>query len=185
VGTPAVDLSAAPGPTLTAVLLHPHPDMGGDRLNHVVDALYRSLPKGGFTAARFDFSSSDPETAVAETAAVVDQCAGSRVALIGYSFGAGIAVQVTDPRVLGWMLVAPYAGAGPAPAGGVDQRPKLVLVAEHDQWTPLHRAEAMVTGWANTTVRALTGADHFLDGATGAVVDAALDWLRVLAEDAG
>jgi alpha/beta superfamily hydrolase len=185
VGSPVVDLSAAPGHTLTAVLLHPHPDMGGDRLNHVVDALYRSLPTGGFSAARFDFSSSAPETAVAETAAVVDQCAGSRMALIGYSFGAGIAVQVTDPRVLGWMLVAPYAGAGPAPAGGVDQRPKLVLVAEDDQWTPPARAEALVAGWPNTTLRTLPGADHFLHGATGAVVEAALDWLRGLSEDAG
>jgi len=181
-GAPAIDINDAPGAAVTAVVLHPHPDMGGDRFNHVVDALYQSLPNGGFTAVRFDFSSSDPETAVAEAGAVIDQCRGSRVALIGYSFGAGVALQVTDPGVLGWMLVAPYLGpSGPA-AGALDERPKLVLVPEHDQWTPPGRAEPLIAGWANTTVTTVAGADHFLHGGTGAVVAAALDWLGALAE---
>ena len=38
-----------------AVLLHPHPRFGGNRLNAVVAALFRSLPAAGIAALRFDF----------------------------------------------------------------------------------------------------------------------------------
>lgn len=182
-GAPVVDINDAPGATLTAVLLHPHPDMGGDRFNHVVDALYQTLPKRGFSTARFDFSSSDLETATGEAAAVLDQLGRTRAALIGYSFGAAVALEVTGPRVLGWVLVAPYllgAGAGAA----LDPRPKLLLVPEHDQWSPPGRAGPLTAGWASTTMATVAGADHFLAGRTAPVVDAALDWLRHLADGA-
>ena len=45
--TTTLDYEAVPGVPLAAVLLHPHPDMGGDRFNHVVDAMYRALPPAG------------------------------------------------------------------------------------------------------------------------------------------
>ena len=50
------DLSEAETPWAYAVLLHPHPDMGGDRHNNVVSALYEALPPEGVTALRFDFT---------------------------------------------------------------------------------------------------------------------------------
>jgi alpha/beta superfamily hydrolase len=176
VGTPVVDRNDAPGSPLTAVLLHPHPDMGGDRFNHVVDALFRSLPPQGFSAARFDFGSSDTMVAAAEADAVVEQCA-TDVAVIGYSFGAGVALNVTGAPVVGWLLVAPYLPPG---AVGIasDPRPKRVLVAEHDQWCPTERALPAMEEWANTDVAVLAGADHFLAGSTGVIVDVAVEWLR-------
>jgi alpha/beta superfamily hydrolase len=182
VATPVVDSNAADAAALTAVLLHPHPDMGGDRFNHVVDALYLSLPNGGFTTVRFDFSSSDIATAAAETTAVIDGCRDGGVALIGYSFGAGVALHTPDPRLLGWLLVAPYLPRAGVDAVALDPRPKLVLVPEHDQWSPPRRIQPLTAGWANTTVATVTGADHFLGGRTGAVVAAALGWLDDLGE---
>jgi alpha/beta superfamily hydrolase len=175
VRAPAVDLDEAPGARLAAVLLHPHPDMGGDRFNHVVDALFRALPRSGYSAARFDFRSADLATASAETMAAIAQLDAGRVALIGYSFGAGVALHVTDPRVAGWALIAPYAQDGGAVAD--DPRPKLVLAAEYDQWFPPSAAEPLVATWANATVVTVARADHFLAGGTGAVVDATLHWL--------
>ena len=53
-----IDIDIPDGASVVAVLLHPHPDMGGDRHNHVIGALYLGLPRAGFGAACFDFSSS-------------------------------------------------------------------------------------------------------------------------------
>ena len=173
--TPPVDVNEAPGSALTAVLLHPHPDMGGDRFNHVVDALYQGLPKNGTRAVRFDFSSSDVLAATAEAKSVIDSCEGA-VILVGYSFGAAIALRVTAPSVAAWALVAPYL-SGETGAAARDPRRKLLLVPERDQWSPPARVEALAEGWPNTTIRTLPGADHFLVGHTGPVVDATLAWL--------
>ncbi len=174
-----IDVNDAPGASLTAVLLHPHPDMGGDRFNHVVDALYQSLPERGFRAARFDFSSSDIATATAEAEAVVEQCSDGRIVLIGYSFGAAIALRVTHERVMGWLLVAPYLPGG-GTAAALDARPKRLLVPDRDQWSPPARVQPLVEQWANATMTTVAGADHFLVGRTAPVVDAALDWLGAL-----
>ena len=178
-GTPAIDCNDAPGSPLTVVLLHPHPAMGGDRFNHVVDALFHALPPQGFSTARFDFGSSDVMAAAAEADAVVEQCA-TEVAVIGYSFGAGVALNVSGAPVVGWLLVAPYLPPG---AVGIarDERPKRVLVAEHDQWCPPERALPATAAWANIDVAVLAGADHFLAGATGAILDLAVEWLRRVA----
>ncbi len=173
---PAIDVNEAPGSALTAVLLHPHPDMGGDRFNHVVDALYHGLPKSGTRAVRFDFSSSDLSAATAEAESVVDRCGEGAVLLVGYSFGAAIALRVTAPRVTAWALVAPYLSGDTGAAAG-DLRPKLLLVPERDQWSPPARVQALAEGWPSTTIRTLPGADHFLVGQTGLVVDATLAWL--------
>ena len=40
----SVDFTAAQQAWAVAVLLHPHPDFGGDRFNAVIDELYRRLP---------------------------------------------------------------------------------------------------------------------------------------------
>jgi alpha/beta superfamily hydrolase len=181
VGTPVVDINDSPGSPLTAVLLHPHPDMGGDRFNHVVDTLYHSLAKGGYTTARFDFSSSDMRVATAEAADVVDGCGDGPLALVGYSFGASVALHLTDSRLVGWMSVAPYLTETPGGAAA-DPRPKLLLVPERDQWSPPARVLPLTEHWANTTVATVPGADHFLAGRTGPVVEAALAWLGGLSE---
>ena len=78
-----------------AVLLHPHPDFGGNRFHPFIDGLFRRLPERAVTAIRFDFSSADLSVAHEEVVAAIDE--GSTrwpqlpVVLAGYSFGAGIA----------------------------------------------------------------------------------------------
>jgi alpha/beta superfamily hydrolase len=181
-----IDWSPAAGPVAAAVLLHPHPDMGGDRFNHVVDSLYRGLPAAGISAARFDFSSSDPVIAAGETgeafAEVSARAAGVPAFLVGYSFGADIATTIGEPAVAGWVLVAPPLRIV-TPAAMViaaDPRPKLLLVPEHDQFDPPERARGLSGNWTAATVAEIPGADHFLAGAAGAVVTAAAAWVTGL-----
>ena len=174
--SPAADARAA------ALLLHPHPQYGGNRHNNVIEALYRALPAAGTTAVRFDFSSAEMTVARAEALEALEALVASGtgpVILAGYSFGADVAATIADPRLAGWLLVAPPLRTVPIPEmlAGPDPRPKLVLVPERDQFSPPARTGPAVAGWRETTVEVIPGGDHFLSGATDMVVSAALGWL--------
>ena len=176
------DLHVAKEAWAGVVVCHPHPDFGGDRHNIVVDRIFHTVAEAGATVVRFDFRSGDGRDR--DVVAAVEKVAGGLepgrpVWLVGYSFGADIALGVGDPRVAGWVAVAPPLrfGATPAPAGG-DPRPVLILAAEHDQFTsPDHLREA-TAGWPDATVTLIESADHFLSGAANRVADAVLGWLR-------
>ena len=184
-----IDLDVPDGASMVAVLLHPHPDMGGDRHNHVVGALYQALPRAGFGAACFDFSSSDISRAVADTTSAIDaveqDAPGTTVVIVGYSFGAMVATQVTDQRVAGWFLVAPPLAHAPATTIGNDPRPKGIAAAEHDAYTSPAQVDDITTAWTATERVVIPGADHFLGGHTRIVVDHVTAWLVNLTRDVG
>jgi alpha/beta superfamily hydrolase len=175
------DLLVPEGAALGVVVLHPHPDFGGDRWNPVVDALFSAVTGAGWAAVRFDFSSSDRTVAVAEATEAIDRLPeGLPVVMAGYSFGAGIATQVLDRRITSWVLVAPpfpILGFGVGEIAA-DPRPKLVLSPASDQYCPPADALAAIEGWAATTFEPIEGADHFLAGATGRVAARAVEFIR-------
>jgi uncharacterized protein len=182
----ATEVNVADGAAATAlaVLLHPHPQFGGNRFHPFIEALFRRLPEIGVTAIRFDFSSAEPIAATEEVVAAIDE--GSTrwpqlpVVLAGYSFGAGIAAGVEDERIVGWYLLAPpVAMLAEAPIGP-DPRPKRIVVPALDQFSPPDAVERAVTGWETTTVTTVPNADHFL-GAVPPFVDDALRWFDGMA----
>jgi alpha/beta superfamily hydrolase len=178
----AVDVSAAERPWAAAVLLHPHPDMGGNRFNAVVDVLFRSLPDEGVSAARFDFASSDEAASVRQAVEVIDTTPTRPLILVGYSYGASIAARVTHDGLAGWFLIAPPLRSADAPIAG-DSRPKALAVPQFDQFSPPADVRRHTAGWTNTTVEVVAGADHFMAGGTRAVVSQLLAWLRAFAVD--
>ena len=159
---PAHDLAEAADPWASAVLLHPHPDMGGDRYNNVVTALFDALPPAGVTALRFDFSSSNVDTAAAETVEMLDVLSPEPRFVIGYSFGAGIAARLSDDRIAGRCLIAP-------PPWKTSRPEAYVIAAEHDQFFNVADLEPDAV---------VTGADHFFVGRTDEVVRMVIDWIR-------
>lgn len=178
-----VDFNAAPDASAFAVLLHPHPDYGGDRLHPFVDGLFRRLPARSVSAIRFDFATAAIAPAHDEVLAPIDRGADRwpqlPVVLVGYSFGAGIAATVDDPRVAGWYLLAPPSlMLADAPIGD-DRRPKTVLVPENDQFSPPPDVERLTRGWQSVVVATLDGADHFL-GDVGPAVEHALSGIDAL-----
>jgi alpha/beta superfamily hydrolase len=190
------DLRVPPSPRAAAVVCHPHPAYGGDRHNNVVDALFRTLTARGVAALRFDFRRAGRGPAagegVAERADVV--AAIHRLAaavdldvplyLVGYSFGADVALAVGDDRHAGWAVVAPpFRFAAPACPRDGDERPVLVVAAEHDQFAPPSWAERETAGWPDVTVEAAPMADHFLAGATGDVARTVADWVLARAAE--
>ena len=176
---PSVEVNRAADPRAAAVLLHPHPDYGGDRFNIVVDALYRALPPAGVSAVRFDFSSSDVVVAAGEAVSVVDAVNDRPVVLMAYSFGADVATTIADDRLAGWFLIAPPLSDRSLDRPiAADARPKAIAVPERDQFSSPGRTSHLTSSWTNTTVSVVAGADHFLADATGVVVDRALEWLK-------
>lgn len=168
-----------------AVVCHPHPAYGGDRHNMVVDALFRTLAEAGTTVVRFDFrpGADGASGEQHDVAAALDHLAGyvtpgRPLWLVGYSFGADVALSVDDDRVAGWVAVAPPLRFGaPRPAVG-DARPVLLVAAEHDQFAPPEHVRAATAAWRDAEVTVVPSADHFLMGMAGEVADRALTWLR-------
>jgi alpha/beta superfamily hydrolase len=186
--TDGTALSAEFSPSATvstlaaAVLLHPHPTMGGDMFAPVPDHLFRNLPAEGFAVLRFDFRGAGssggthgggaPEALdVAAAVEHLTEVAGQPVWLVGWSFGADVSLQVIHPAIAGWVCIAAPLRSVPIDAMSArsDPRPKHLLVPEHDQFAPPEVVEEAVAEWANTTIQPIPGADHFLNGRLGAV----------------
>jgi alpha/beta superfamily hydrolase len=177
----AAEVNVAEEAGALAVLLHPHPHFGGNRLHPFIDGLFHRLPTVGVTAIRFDFASAETPVARDEVVAVLDEVSpqwpGLPTVLTGYSFGAGVAAAVADGRIAGWYLLAPPAGMLSAGTIGGDPRPKAIVVPEFDQFSPPDAIADTVAGWEMTTVTTLPNADHFL-GAVEPVVQGALSWIE-------
>jgi uncharacterized protein len=180
-----VDVNTPNDAWAAAILLHPHPDMGGNRLNAVVDALYRALPPAGVSAVRFDFASSDRSQAAEQTIEVIDTVMIRPLVLVGYSFGAAIATMVNDDRLAGWFLIAPPLRLVDSEHQliGAEPRPKALAIPEFDQFSPPTETGRATEDWINTETSVVPGADHFLGRGVDDVVTQALAWLRSPALD--
>lgn len=166
-------------PRSAAVVLHPHPTMGGDRHHPLVVAVAERLAAQGIAALRPDLR--EPDTAT--SAAALDRLARdllaevgvSELALVGYSWGSIVTV-LTPLKPAKRVLVAPpvsMMGDGPAPDG----IPTLVLVPAHDQYGSPEAVHQLMGGWPATTIEVVDGVDHFLFGAVGRIAERAVGWL--------
>lgn len=181
----AADLVVPDDARAGAVLLHPHPRFGGNRLNAVVAALFRSLPAAGIAALRFDFrpgagaEGGDLAEERLDTVAALDALAGhvpgAPLFLAAYSFGAAVALGVDHPAVTARVVIAPPLAV--VQVGAVTPLPSLVLVPAFDQFSPPAAVTPIAEAWSDTTVEIVDGADHFLLGRAAAVADRAAAWL--------
>jgi alpha/beta superfamily hydrolase len=193
---PALEARLGPlaNPTGGFVICHPHPLYGGDMDNPVVIRAAEVAREGGYATLRFNFRGAggsegahdkgrgEQEDVTAAMAALATHLpAGSRVGVIGYSFGAAMAARATRPSApeapLG--LIAPPLGmyeldflqAGPG---------HLLLVAgTADSYCPveaLHRLAALTSA----EERIIEGADHFFFGKLYPLGEAIGAWLTGL-----
>lgn len=179
----AEDADPPAAPSGAAVLLHPHPQMGGDRHAPVPAHLFSRLPEAGISVLRFDFRGAGgssgtfgggaPEAADARSALARQHAhTGLPVWLVGWSFGADVSLLVDDPSVAGWICITPpLAQPGIGEVAGADPRTKVLLVAEHDQFCAPQAASERTGHWRNTDTRMLRGADHFLAGQLDRIAD--------------
>jgi alpha/beta superfamily hydrolase len=173
-----------------AVLCHPHPQFGGNMRSIVTSALFAALPAAGVACLRFNFRGVEGSEGtytggfretddVVAAIVALDEALGPRVPrlLAGWSFGGDVVLSVHDRRVAGWFAVAPplrfAARVGPVAA---DPRPKLIVLAQHDEVQEPDDVEAVVSSWNATRVETVGGASHFFVGRTDRVVELARDF---------
>ena len=106
--------------------------------------------------------------------------------MAGYSFGSLVALNVAHPAIDAWVAVAPPLGMSSSdPASATQPDPKLLIVPEHDQFTPPAVVTSRAAGWTNTVIETIASGDHFLTGRTAVVADIAGRFVAELSPSGG
>ena len=132
------------------VVCHPHPLYGGTMDNNIVIAVCQALTHASIASLRFNFRGvgesqgfysdgiGEQDDVKAAIGCLISQegVDPDRIGLCGYSFGAGVALDVatTDPRVKALALVSPIL----SPSSPVESyaMPKLLLWGSQDLALP-------------------------------------------------
>lgn len=168
------------------VVTHPHPRYGGSMDNNVVHAALGALRELGLSALRFNFRGVGRSTgghgggpgeiedlcaAVAHLRAVHGDDAPGH--LVGYSFGAWIALQALprlDP-LASLTLISPPLDFMPLQAAPLGPQPTLVVCGERDEFCSVATLQCWFDGLqdppADRALRFLKHGDHFHGGREG------------------
>jgi alpha/beta superfamily hydrolase len=173
--------SDADGQVPGIVICHPHPLRGGDMENNVVRALAEAFAAVGFAVLRFNFRGvgrstgryaegiGEQEDVKAALAWLMAQPGidADRLFLAGYSFGARVTLSVasTEPRVAGFVVVAPPVLRGAWPSLDSAHGPKIFLCGERDPVAPPEVLTGMIKNLPEPKRLVMfSDADHFFVG---------------------
>jgi alpha/beta superfamily hydrolase len=181
------------------VLCHPHPQFGGTMRSIVIGTLFSALPEHGVACLRFNFRGVegsggthgggqaerlDAQAAIAHMHG--ELAADVPLILAGWSFGADVALSVLDDSVAAWVAIAPpFVLVHDRDAVGTDPRPKLLALAEHDEYRAPAAVMNRVEGWTATDVEVVPGASHFFVGRTDRLVDLTIGFVDRVTERFG
>ena len=190
----ALHLPIGSPPFPAAVICHPHPQMGGDMENSVVVAVCREMSARGWAALRFNFrgkgrsegSFDGGRGELDDVAGAIDYlCAqedveSDRLAVAGYSFGAGVGLRhaAQDSQVRFLVGIALPQDHYDDPFLDADTRPKLFIVGGRDPWAPRDELQAYIERLQPLKLlNVVEGSDHFFGGREGEVAAIVANWL--------
>jgi alpha/beta superfamily hydrolase len=171
------EAARAPG----VALCHPHPLHGGDMENNVIRAFAEAFAVVGFAILRFNFrgvgksegrygegigEQKDAKAALTWIAAQPGVDA-ARLFLAGYSFGARVtlAVASTEPRLGGFIVIAPPVLRGDWPSLESSRGPKIFLCGDRDPYAPPEILTGLVKSLPEPKRLVIfPDADHFFVG---------------------
>lgn len=174
-----------------AVISHPHPLMGGDMGNAVVEILTDTLFAAGMSTLRFNFrgvggsegSFDDGRGEREDLLAALSFMEGEGVREIltaGYSFGAWVNAAVLDRRnLLPALFVSP-----PVDLLGFDFRPLrgkvgLIVCGERDPCCPVEKIRDIAAG-LSCRLEIIPGADHFFQSRENGLAECVGDYAKRL-----
>jgi uncharacterized protein len=178
-------------PRAGVVLCHPHPQFGGTMRSIVISALFEALPQQQISCLRFNFrgvEGSEGEHAEGrseplDVLAAIEVLAAELhpavpITLVGWSFGADMALSVDDSRIESWIGIAPpLRFASEFDDVAHDPRAKLLVLADHDEFRKPADVIETTASWTNTDHVVIAGASHFFVGRTDQVVAATTEFL--------
>ncbi|MFC1943597.1 alpha/beta hydrolase [Chloroflexota bacterium] len=169
------------GPFPSVVVCHPHPLYGGNMLNNIVVAICQALSQYSIAAFRFNFrgvgrSGGEFGGGIAEqedVKAALDFLLSTpdidteRIGLVGYSFGASVALPVAlqDERISLLALVSSaLSDSGWEQLKGY-HKAKFLIVGDADFVIPLEQLQQHIKDVADPKqYQVVSGADHFWRG---------------------
>ncbi len=185
-------------PTHSALIVGPHPLMGGRLENNVVRQVGRGLAEHGMLSLRFRFAGAEVSADVMEAfwstgrapedprradeagavhACIAGQSAGP-ILLVGYSFGAALLNGLITPRTSGVVLIGPTLAQHDYANLARRSVPKLVFTADNDFATPLATTQAWVDAAAEPKrLVVVPAAEHFYRGQEQRLVQEIVTWL--------
>jgi alpha/beta superfamily hydrolase len=202
-GTPLDGVLAYPFvgfPNRAALVVGPHPLMGGRLENNVVRYVGRGLAEHGFATLRFRFGGAgaspevmqrfwqtgnapdDPqrgEDAAAAYAWIAALCGGP-IILVGYSFGASLLARLLNERVRGVVLIGATLAQHEYSSLATSTMPKLLIAADNDFATPLGTTESWLAAAAEPKRLVIVpSAEHFYRGQEPRIVEEIMRWLTI------
>ncbi len=186
---------AVGAPDVGVVLCHPHPQYGGTMRSIVISALFAALPDRGAAVLRFNFRGvegstgtydegrgecGDAAVALHTLASMVP--AGTPLVLVGWSFGGDVALSVLDPAISAWVGIAPpLRFVADLSALAADPRPKLLVLAAHDEVRAPDEVAASAATWLAVEIEIVPGASHFFVGRTDQLTAVVGRFVRMVA----
>jgi alpha/beta superfamily hydrolase len=83
------------------------------------------------------------------------------IIMTGYSFGSVVGLNVSNPWIAGWIAIAPPAQMMKSlPSAANNPRPKIIIAAEHDQFTTPDEMATAISAWDNCQIILAPGVDH-------------------------
>ncbi len=171
----------ATGSSPAVIVCHPHPLYGGTMSNNVVFAICQGLAQKSIAALRFNFrgvgksggtfgggitEQEDVKAAIAFALSTPD-IDPKRIGLVGYSFGASVALPVAfqDERVNLLALVSPAVSDSGWEQLKKYSKPKLLVVGDEDFVIPLPKFQQHLKDIPEPKqCQVISGADHFWRG---------------------
>ena len=155
------------------IIGHPHPLYGGDRFNHVVRAMQDVALGLDCHSIAVDFrgvnnsggfhDDGDSERLDLAAACELSDLIAPEVPIImtGYSFGSVVGLNVSNPWIAGWIAIAPPAQMMKSlPSAANNPRRKIIIAAEHDQFTSPDEMATAISTWDNSQIILAPGVDH-------------------------
>ena len=181
--------AAGAAPLPAVVICHPHPQYGGSMHNNVLSGAAAGLLEHGIAALLFNFRGvggsegvpGDREEAQLDALAALDFAAqleeldADRIALAGYSFGAGAAAAVARASIPALALISVPLTVIERAREALEAYPGPLLLLSGDRDEGSEEAalrELAAASAGSPEVQMVSGADHFWGGRERAVADA-------------
>jgi len=194
------NLREADGPPRgAAVVCHPHPVYGGTMDNRIVYRAAKAAAAAGLAALRFNFRGAGQSTGLfdegigeKEDVAAAIQWLESRyvglpLAVIGYSFGAWVGLQVaySDPRVVAMVGLGLPLDLYELEFLAESPKPALYIVGTKDEFCSQENLDKFARKLPPSSfVHQIDAADHFFSNEADIVQDLICDFLLQVPLDA-